>query len=156
VDALVTGCAGFIGSHLSDALLMDGHRVTGVDCFNDNYGREEKLRNIEQARQSQAFEFVSIDLVTADLHSIVADRDVVFHLAGEPGVRTSWGAGFETYLRNKPARDAASTRSRQGIPGDAIRFRLIVFYLWSGRATSHAGIDRAKAGVPLWSGQTRR
>jgi UDP-glucose 4-epimerase len=79
---------------------MDGNRVTGVDCFSDNYSREEKLRNIERARQSDAFEFLSIDPTTADLHGLIADRDVVFHLAGEPGVRTSWGASFETYLRN--------------------------------------------------------
>ena len=48
--ALVTGCAGFIGSHLTESLLADGVRVIGVDCFNDNYGRNEKLRNLDLAR----------------------------------------------------------------------------------------------------------
>ena len=56
--ALVTGCAGFIGSHLTEALLADGDTVVGVDCFNENYGRPEKLRNLAQARQWEAFDFV--------------------------------------------------------------------------------------------------
>lgn len=100
MNALVTGCAGFIGSHLSDALLQDGHTVTGVDCFNENYSREDKLRNLEQARQWDAFKLRRLDLASADTDTLVADADVVFHLAGEPGVRTSWGTGFEAYLRN--------------------------------------------------------
>lgn len=100
MNALVTGCAGFIGSHLSDALLQDGHTVTGVDCFNENYSREDKLRNLEQARQWDAFNFRTLDLASADTDTLVADVDVVFHLAGEPGVRTSWGTRFEAYLRN--------------------------------------------------------
>ena len=48
--ALVTGCAGFIGSHLTEALLEEGHTVVGVDCFHDNYGRAQKLRNLHAAR----------------------------------------------------------------------------------------------------------
>ena len=98
--ALVTGCAGFIGSHLVESLLGDGHLVLGVDCFNDNYGRRDKLDNLEQARSWGDFEFVPIDLARGDLHDVVADCDVIFHLAAEPGVRASWGQRFETYLRN--------------------------------------------------------
>jgi nucleoside-diphosphate-sugar epimerase len=74
--------------------------VTGVDCLNENYSREDKLRNLEQARQWDAFDFRQLDLASPDTVALVADTDVVFHLAGEPGVRTSWGARFETYLRN--------------------------------------------------------
>jgi len=98
--ALVTGCAGFIGSHLTEALLADGDSVTGVDCFNDNYGRRDKLRNLEHATQWDEFEFVPIDLARGDLHDLVADADVIFHLAAEPGVRASWGNRFDSYLRN--------------------------------------------------------
>ena len=47
--ALVTGAAGFIGSHLTDALLADGHAVLGVDCFNDNYASADKRANLGQA-----------------------------------------------------------------------------------------------------------
>jgi nucleoside-diphosphate-sugar epimerase len=98
--ALVTGCAGFIGSRLTETLLQDGDHVVGVDCFNENYGRSEKLRNIEHAREWNEFEFVPIDLSRGELQDLVADCDVVFHLAAEPGVRASWGTRFDAYLRN--------------------------------------------------------
>lgn len=98
--ALVTGCAGFIGSHLTESLLESGCEVVGVDCFNNNYGRTQKLRNLESARSWDDFEFVPIDLARGDLHDFVAECDVVFHLAAEPGVRSSWGERFETYVRN--------------------------------------------------------
>src|SRR5687767_8394186 len=98
--ALVTGCAGFIGSHLSESLLEDGHAVLGVDCFNENYGRAQKLANISRSREWTAFEFVPIDLARGELRSIVAECDVVFHLAAEPGVRWSWGERYDAYVRN--------------------------------------------------------
>ncbi len=98
--ALVTGCAGFIGSTLMEALLADGHEVVGVDCFNDNYGRPIKLRNLDRARQWDSFDFVPIDLSRGALDDLVADVEVVYHLAAEPGVRQSWGDRFETYVRN--------------------------------------------------------
>jgi UDP-glucose 4-epimerase len=98
--AFVTGCAGFIGSHLTDSLLVDGHEVVGVDCFNDNYGRTEKRRNLEHALEFDAFDFVPLDLARGDLQSLISEVDVVFHLAAEPGVRSSWGPRFESYERN--------------------------------------------------------
>jgi len=98
--ALVTGCAGFIGSHLTESLLGDGHEVVGVDCFNDNYARPEKLRNLEQAKDWDGFEFVPIDLARGDLFDLVEESDTVFHLAAEPGTRPSWGDRFEQYVRN--------------------------------------------------------
>jgi UDP-glucuronate 4-epimerase len=100
VTALVTGCAGFIGSHLTEALLADGESVIGVDCFNDNYGRREKLRNLEAAHEWDGFEFVPLDLSRGELRDLVEECDTVFHLAGEPGVRSSWGLRFDQYLRN--------------------------------------------------------
>jgi UDP-glucuronate 4-epimerase len=99
--ALVTGCAGFIGSHLTEALLADGVEVIGVDCFNDNYQRPSKLRNLgHQAKDWDSFEFVPIDLSLGDLKDLVAEADVIYHLAAEPGVRGSWGSRFERYVRN--------------------------------------------------------
>jgi UDP-glucuronate 4-epimerase len=100
LNALVTGCAGFIGSHLAESLLADGFDVVGVDCFNENYARKEKLRNLERVREWSEFEFVPIDLSRGDLLDLVADCDVIFHLAAEPGVRQSWGQRFESYVRN--------------------------------------------------------
>jgi UDP-glucose 4-epimerase len=101
--ALVTGCAGFIGSHLTDSLLADGHEVVGVDCFNDNYARPEKRRNLEQALEWKEFDFVPLDLARGDLADLVDECDTVFHLAAEPGVRSSWGPRFENYQRNNVA-----------------------------------------------------
>lgn len=98
--ALVTGCAGFIGSHLTESLLNDGVDVLGVDCFNANYGRPEKLANLNNALDWDRFEFVPLDLSRGDLGDLVADVDVVFHLAAEPGVRSSWGQRFERYVAN--------------------------------------------------------
>jgi UDP-glucose 4-epimerase len=100
VRAIVTGCAGFIGSHLTESLLSDGHSVMGIDCFNDNYGRSQKLDNLGHARDWDDFDFVPIDLGRGDLADLVEECDVVFHLAAEPGVRSSWGERFELYLRN--------------------------------------------------------
>ncbi len=98
--ALVTGCAGFIGSHLTESLLADGVDVLGVDCFNDNYGRAQKLANVDLARDRDGFEFVPIDLARGSLDDLLGECDLTFHLAAEPGVRPSWGQRFELYTRN--------------------------------------------------------
>jgi UDP-glucuronate 4-epimerase len=100
VRALVTGCAGFIGSHLAESLLLDGHDVLGVDVLLDNYASAVKLGNLARAREFDSFHFRSLDLGEAPLEPLVEVCDVVFHLAAEPGVRTSWGTRFESYQRN--------------------------------------------------------
>jgi UDP-glucuronate 4-epimerase len=97
---LITGCAGVIGSHLTEACLAEGHEVLGVDCFNDNYARDAKLRNLRIARAWDGFEFVLIDLARGALRSLVEESDVICDLAAEPGVRPSWGRRFESYVRN--------------------------------------------------------
>ncbi len=117
MQALVTGCAGFIGSHLTESLLDDGHPVLGIDCFNDNYGRRDKLRNLEQARSWDSFEFVPIDLARGDLRDLVVGCDVVFHLAAEPGVRASWGGRFETFVRNNVLATQHLLDAVSGSPG---------------------------------------
>ena len=98
--ALVTGAAGFIGSHLTDSLLADGHDVLGIDCFNDNYEIALKRANVGRARLHAAFRLEVADLARADLAALLEDRDVIFHLAAEPGVRPSWGARFDRYVHN--------------------------------------------------------
>jgi UDP-glucuronate 4-epimerase len=103
VRALVTGCAGFIGSHLTESLLGDGHDVLGVDCFNDNYARSQKLANLRTALEFESFHFARSDLAEADAARLLDGCDTVFHLAAEPGVRSSWGARFDVYLRNNVA-----------------------------------------------------
>jgi nucleoside-diphosphate-sugar epimerase len=96
---LVTGCAGFIGSHLTDRLLAGGHEVVGVDALTNNYGHTVKVRNLSSARTSEQFEFVEADLTTLSLEPLLESVDIVFHLAAQPGVRSSWGTRFSEYTQ---------------------------------------------------------
>ncbi len=87
----VTGAAGFIGSHLADALVSAGHDVVGVDAFTDSYDRELKEENV------RGFDVLRLDLAEDAID--LAGFDGVFHLAGQPGVR-SFGDVFPLYVRN--------------------------------------------------------
>jgi UDP-glucuronate 4-epimerase len=98
--SVVTGCAGFIGSQVAEALLAGGHEVVGIDCFTDNYPREHKQANLTWARDHDLFTFAAGDLVTTRVEALLDGCDTVFHLAAEPGVRSSWGQRFDRYLRN--------------------------------------------------------
>jgi UDP-glucose 4-epimerase len=100
VRVVVTGAAGFIGSHLVERLLADGHEVVGIDCFTDYYRRARKEQNLEAAREDHNFSFEELDLVTADLTAVLEGASVVYHLAGQPGVRPSWGSQFDRYMRD--------------------------------------------------------
>jgi UDP-glucose 4-epimerase len=97
MKALVTGCAGFIGSSLTDQLLRNGYEVTGIDCFTDYYSREIKEANISSAIRSENFAFIEKDILDIDRFPKV---DLVFHQAAQAGVRASWGKSFEIYTRN--------------------------------------------------------
>jgi len=96
--ALVTGAAGFIGSHLSERLVERGWKVVGVDAMTDTYGRHVKQANLRHLAQSDRFRFVEADLNETDLAALLDGVDVVFHQAARAGVRTSWGLEFESYL----------------------------------------------------------
>jgi nucleoside-diphosphate-sugar epimerase len=95
---LVTGAAGFIGSHVAEVLLSDGWHVRGVDALTDSYDPAAKLRNVSGLRDHPAFTLVHEDLTTARLGPLVEDVDAIIHLAAEPGVSTSWGESFSTYV----------------------------------------------------------
>lgn len=97
--ALVTGAAGFIGSHLVERLLASGTRVTGVDGFTDYYDPAIKRANLAGPLADSRFRLLELDLGEADLATL-PDVDVVFHLAAQPGVRASWGAEFATYTHH--------------------------------------------------------
>jgi nucleoside-diphosphate-sugar epimerase len=97
--ALVTGCAGFIGSTLVDALLASGSRVIGIDAVTDSYAVDQKRSNLATATDDDAFELHEVDLADVDLRPFLEQVDVVFHLAGLPGVRASWGDRFAEYDR---------------------------------------------------------
>lgn len=95
---LVTGAAGFIGSHLTERLLVEGHEVVGIDNFLEYYPRALKERNLEGPRSWQHFLFFEKDLLVEDLRPLLEGIDWVFHLAAQPGVRPSWGNDFARYL----------------------------------------------------------
>jgi len=95
--ALVTGGAGFIGSHLSERLLAQGARVRAIDAFTDFYPRPLKERNLEQLRGKDGYEFIEGDLRELDLPRLLDGVTHVFHLAAQAGVRRSWGAEFQVY-----------------------------------------------------------
>jgi nucleoside-diphosphate-sugar epimerase len=96
VKALVTGVAGFIGSNIARRLLADGHDFVGVDALTDYYEPQIKRSNLRRADDPR-FRFVEGDLNTLDLAPLLADTEVVFHEAGQPGVRASWGSEFGRY-----------------------------------------------------------
>ena len=95
--ALVTGCAGFIGSHLVERLLQDDNDVIGIDCFSDYYPEELKLANLSRAMNHERFTLIRQDILEMDGFPRV---DYVFHMAAQPGVRASWGANFTIYTKN--------------------------------------------------------
>jgi nucleoside-diphosphate-sugar epimerase len=97
---VVTGCAGFIGSHLAERLVADGCRVLGVDAFTPYYPREDKTANLWELSHEPRFELLELDLAATTLEPAFAGADVVFHLAAQPGVRASFGEGFAGYVRD--------------------------------------------------------
>jgi len=97
---LVTGAAGFIGSHLCHRLLQDGITVQAVDCFTDYYARELKEANLAPLIGREGFTFIPEDLNRLDLPKLLNEVDSVFHLAAQAGVRASWGQNFSIYTQN--------------------------------------------------------
>jgi nucleoside-diphosphate-sugar epimerase len=97
---LVTGCAGFIGSHLASALLARGESVIGVDSFTDFYPRAVKEANLEHARSSDRFSFAEANLADQPLGRLIDGCDGVFHLAARAGTTQSFGEAFAAYVRD--------------------------------------------------------
>jgi nucleoside-diphosphate-sugar epimerase len=100
MNALVTGAAGFIGSHLTAELLARGARVTGIDCFTDYYPRPMKEANLAVNGGHPSFTFVETSIQDADLGSLLEGVTHVFHMAAQAGVRKSWGRDFQIYTVN--------------------------------------------------------
>lgn len=100
MKALVTGAAGFIGSHLSEYLIRKGVKVVGIDNFMDYYPRSIKESNIADLKREENFEFIEADLLELDLEKVLEGIDGVFHQSAQAGVRASWGESFKIYSDN--------------------------------------------------------
>ena len=100
MKSVITGVAGFIGSHLAERLLLLGHEVVGVDKFLDNYPQPFKESNLSGLRGHERCKFIDRDVMGLDLHQLLDGVDYLFHLAGQPGVRASWGTEFTRYTEN--------------------------------------------------------
>ena len=98
--ALITGAAGFIGSHLTSTLLDQGAEVVGLDCFTDYYARDIKEANLNVNSGRRGFRFIETRIEDADLKTLLSGVTHVFHLAAQAGVRKSWGTEFREYISN--------------------------------------------------------
>lgn len=100
MKAVVTGAAGFIGSHLAESLLADGVEVVGIDCFTDYYPRATKERNLAGLVEHEGFSLVEGELQDLDLVPLLDGAEHVYHLAAQAGVRASWGQDFTHYTNH--------------------------------------------------------
>ena len=139
---LVTGAAGFIGSHLAEALVARGHRVIGVDAFVDFYPRAFKEANLARLRQSPNFHLIESDLNTANLPKLLTGVDYVFHLAAQAGVRTSWGEGFASYVENNVL---ATQRLLEAAKQSGVRR---VIYASSSSVYGNAAVQPVREDIP--------
>ena len=101
MKALITGIAGFVGSTLALRLLRDGYDVVGVDSLTDYYDttlKEKNLELLDSGRRGSRLTVLRADLRDLDLRELLVDIDYVFHQAGQPGVRKSWGRDFSLYI----------------------------------------------------------
>ena len=117
--SIVTGVAGFIGSHLAEKLLAEGHDVTGIDCLTDYYGKNMKLHNLQSLAGKKGFKFLEKDILDVNIAEL--KPDYVFHLAAQPGVRPSWES-FGVYVRQNIL---ATQHVLEDLKGSAVK-RLVV------------------------------
>ncbi|MGB7295145.1 MAG: NAD-dependent epimerase/dehydratase family protein [Candidatus Aminicenantales bacterium] len=116
MKAIVTGAAGFIGSHLCLRLLRQGAHVIGVDSFTDFYPRWIKERNLAPLAADPHFEFHSGDIVELPLEELLPHIDVLCHLAAQAGVRSSWGENFSVYIQNNIQSTQRLLEAVKGMP----------------------------------------
>ncbi|MGF1482190.1 MAG: NAD-dependent epimerase/dehydratase family protein [Cyanophyceae cyanobacterium] len=94
---IVTGTAGFVGSHIAEVLLSQGEKVVGIDQFNDYYDPALKRKNVAALVKHNSFELIEADILSLDWKALLNNVAVVYHQAAQAGVRASWGEGFRHY-----------------------------------------------------------
>ncbi|QLE51740.1 NAD-dependent epimerase/dehydratase family protein [Nostoc sp. C057] len=120
---IVTGAAGFIGSHLVDILLQQGEEVIGIDEFNDYYDPMLKRKNVAHLHSSPSFTLIEADIQFLDWQELLKDVDVVYHQAAQAGVRASWGKAFRGYTE----RNINATQVLLEAAKDAKQLKRLVF-----------------------------
>lgn len=121
--SIVTGVAGFIGSHLAETLLNQGEQVIGIDHFNDYYDPALKRKNIAGFEDNPAFKLIEADIQSLDWAALLADAEVVYHQAAQAGVRASWGEGFRAYTE----RNISATQVLLEAAKDAKHLKRLVY-----------------------------
>lgn len=120
---IVTGAAGFIGSHIVEALLQQGEEVIGIDEFNDYYDPMLKRKNVAHLQMSPNFTLIEGDMQFLDWQNLLKDVDVIYHQAAQAGVRASWGKGFRFYTE----RNISATQVLLEAAKDAKHLKRLVF-----------------------------
>lgn len=120
---IVTGAAGFIGSHIAETLLKRGEEVIGIDEFNDYYDPFFKNKNVTFLQTYDNFELIEADIQFIDWNSLLKDVDVVYHQAAQAGVRASWGQGFRFYTE----RNISATQVLLEAAKDAKNLKRLVY-----------------------------
>ena len=120
---IVTGAAGFIGSHLAETLLQEGNEVIGIDQLNDYYDPTLKHKNIAHLHSSPQFTFIEEDIQHLDWQMLLKDVEVIYHQAAQAGVRASWGQGFRNYTE----RNISATQVLLEAAKDAGNLKRLVF-----------------------------
>lgn len=131
---LVTGCAGFIGSHLCEKLLQSGENVIGVDILSSYYPIERKQHNLELLKKYASFTFVEANLVSLDYHTMLKGISTIYHLAGQPGVRLSWGKEFNEYIEH-------NIRATQSLL-EAVKNVPLQKFIYASSSSVYGNVDR--------------
>jgi nucleoside-diphosphate-sugar epimerase len=145
MNCVVTGAAGFIGSHLCEHLLRLGHRVNGLDAFVPYYSPALKERNIGPCHGNPAFNLHRVDLRSDTLDAVLSDADVVFHLAAMPGLKQSW-SDFDTYAT---CNVQATQRLLEAIRSTAPRLKRLIYASTSSVYGRFATGDESLATKPV-------
>jgi nucleoside-diphosphate-sugar epimerase len=99
MKVVVTGAAGFIGSHLVEECLRRGWSVVAIDSLTTYYSPTAKVRNADHFRRHHRCTYIEQDILDVDLPALLEGTSVVFHLAAQAGVRASWGQSFDVYTQ---------------------------------------------------------
>jgi nucleoside-diphosphate-sugar epimerase len=145
MNCVVTGAAGFIGSHLCEELLRGGHHVTGIDAYIPYYSPDIKARNLAGALNHSHFRFHRLDLREDSVNALLADADVVFHLAAMPGLVQSW-TDFDGYWT---CNARATQRLLEAVVRSAKRLHQFVYASTSSVYGSYASGDEMMPTRPV-------